>query len=466
MAKGRTSRVWRLLTAWTVPVLTIAIVAAVGVGAYRLGYLNETICAGACDSSFVEPPHKIADISAASVTIRDSNVGPAAGDKVKKAVDGALGSGALGSRVGFTAIDLESGVQLWSTREAALIPASTNKIFTTFAALSSMDPEQRFDTTVRLDEPSHLVLVGGGDPYLGMKAGRKGDYPKTASLATLAIKTAKAMRKRDRTSVTLSYDQSLFSGPAASNDWEASYVREDIVTPISALWVDQGVDRGLRFDDPARSAAQKFAAELAKHDIDVSGSIEAGSAPAAAPTLASVQSPTLGQIVELINQRSDNEAAEVLFRHVALASGREGSFAGGSRAVTDILRTADIDMSDTQIHDGSGLSRRDRTTTKTLARTLYVASQHQRTEALLASLPVAGFNGSLRNRFGGDDRALGLTRAKTGTLTGVQGLAGVAVDAAGRGIIFAALANGGGNLFEGRAAIEAVAEALSDCRCG
>lgn len=463
-------RVWRVVASTLVPLATVVLLAVVATGAYRLGYLNETICDGPCGAAFVDPPAGVEPISAGRVAAPIGSNGPADGAKIKSAVAPALQDAALGPRVGFTAIDLATGATLWSTKEAALIPASTNKIFTTFAALRSMDPQHRFATTVRRTGPKEIVIVGGGDPYLSSKASKRGDYPKVASIQALAKKSARSLRATKMSSVRLRYDATMFSGPADNPQWERSYVSENIVTPISALWVDQGGKGGVRADEPAASAARDFAAALKKEGIAVDGDIVAGKASADAPVIATVWGPTVAQIVELINDRSDNEAAEVLFRQVAIKSGRDGSFKDGAVAVKTILSEAGIDMSDTQIFDGSGLSRHDRTTTTTLARTLYIAAQDQRTKTLLTELPIAGFSGTLRDRFSSTKTmvALGLVRAKTGTLSGVQGLAGTVTDAQGRGIVFAALGNDAPRIgpYAGRTAIERIASVISECSCG
>lgn len=472
MANSRTSRVKGRGGAWVISVIVLVLVALAGTGAYRLGYLNDAICDGPCGAAFVTPPDSlvVTPPTAPAKPAASTASGEADTEKVRQAVSPFLESAALGPDVGFTAIDLRTGSTLWSTDEKPLIPASTNKLFTTFSALSTMDPQHRFSTSVRLVGTERIILVGGGDPYLRAKARKKSAYPQMATIPDLAAKTARSLKMADITTVRLAYDASLFSGPAESPDWEPSYVSANIVTRISALWADEGVEGSVRAKDPANAAAQKFADALRKRGITVEGEIESMKAPSDAKAVASVLSPTVGQIIELINQTSDNQAAEVMFRQVALATGRPGSFTGGQKAVASTLKSAGIDLAGTRILDGSGLSRHNRTTSEALARTLYEASQRQQTKALLADLPVAGFNGSLEDRFstGSSMRALGLVRAKTGTLTGVQGLAGASVDADGHGIIFAVLGNGAParSPYAGRAATERVAAAVTACRCG
>ena len=91
-----------------------------------------------------------------------------------------------------------------------------------------------------------LTLVGGGDPFLGpgRRTGRAtGRRAPTSS--TSPEQTAQSLREeRWRRPVRLSYDDSLFTGPSDNPAWQPDYVPDDIVSPISALWVDEGLDPG------------------------------------------------------------------------------------------------------------------------------------------------------------------------------------------------------------------------------
>ena len=132
---------------------------------------------------------------------------------------------------------------------------------------------------------------------------------------------------------------------------------------------------------------------------------------------------------------SDNEAAEVLAHHVGLAVAGEGSFEGGRAGVAETLAGLGVDLAGERVYDGSGLSRRSRLQLDTLVDVLRVAAspEHPELRAVVSGLPVAGFTGSLELRF--DEAAApgaGVVRAKTGTLTGVSGLAGLVTDAEGR----------------------------------
>ena len=349
-------------------------------------------------------------------------------------------------------------------------PASTMKLLTTVAALESLGPDATFTTrVVNGAKPRDIVLVGGGDPYLARKPGRS-SYPKIADVTTLAGRTAAALKAAGRTTVRVQYDDHLFTGPTASPTWPPTYA--DVAAPISALWVDQGTTPGqYAFDqDPAAVAAAEFAAALQAAGITVTGTPKRVKAGESAD-LASVQSPPLWQIVEKVLATSDNEGADVLSHHVGLAEGTGGSFAGGARGVRTVLTGLGVDLDGAVIHDGSGLSRLDRLQPATLLDVLAHAADADRPElrAAITGLPVAGFTGSLAFRFDkGAPAGRGRVRAKTGTLSGVHGLAGVTTDRQGNLMSFVLIADKVRleDTLDARATLDKMAAALGACRCG
>jgi D-alanyl-D-alanine carboxypeptidase/D-alanyl-D-alanine-endopeptidase (penicillin-binding protein 4) len=236
--------------------------------------------------------------------------------------------------------------------------------------------------------------------------------------------------------------------------------------------VDEGrAADGLTYDDhdPAAAAADFFAAELRRRGIRVVGQPVRGRRGDES-VVARVRSAPLSQIVEHTLEVSDNNAAEVLARQVAVTSGRPASFSGGTLAVRRVLAGLGVDTSRDRVYDGSGLSRQDRVSPRTLLSVLSVAadSGHPRLRAVVTSLPVAGFTGSLAYRFQvGDPRALGTVRAKTGTLTGVHVLAGVATTPDGALMSFVAAADHvpfADNL-DGQQLVDRMVAALGGCRC-
>lgn len=438
--------------------LVLALVTGVG-WLYLRGDLNGLICDGPCPPRYATVPQGVTQLDPEPVETPSAPKGAIDEKALEQAVEPALASANLGDRVGFAAVDARDGTPLAGGDENGYTPASTTKVLTAFAAVDTLGPTRRFSTTVVRDEDS-LTLVGGGDPYLSRKRSR--DEVSPASLEMLADRVAENV---DRGRYTLTYDASLFAGPAVNPHWEDGYV-PSVVTPISALWADQGRRDGGRAMDPAAEAAETFAEMLRNRGVEVT-SVRSGDAPSGASPVARVRSAPVAAIVEELLATSDNEASEVVLRHVARASGEQTTFDGGVRAVHDRLERAAISVSGLKLQDGSGLARGNRISPTTLVQTLVAASQESSTQAVLDGLPVVGFNGTVRSRFAQSSDGVGWVRAKTGTLTGAHSLAGIATLPGGRPVAFAVLADDTEHLnaVETEAAVDAVAAAVAGCTC-
>jgi len=387
--------------------------------------------------------------------------------KVQRVLNHGL-TAALGSHV-LAVIAGKSGTAVATHGSGVITPASTNKLLTSATVLALDGPEKRFTTSVVAGGAKRIVLVGGGDPLLASKP--SSSYPRRADLTTLARETAAALKKQGHTHVRVQYDATLFTGPSVNPSWPKSYIPEGVVAPITALWADEGyADGGAgRVADPAGDAAKDFVQALTAAGITVNGTPTPALAPGNAPTLAKVQSPPLREIVDHVLETSDNEGAEVLGHQAGLAAGTGASFAGGVQAVMQTLPKLGVDTTGLALHDGSGLSRQDRLTPTALVQVLQRATSDSRLGPIVSALPIAGFSGSLLERYEGhSDAGRGVVRAKTGTLTGVDALAGYTQDADGSPMVFAVLADHVAvpNTLKARNALDALATALTTCRCG
>ncbi|NUR91131.1 MAG: D-alanyl-D-alanine carboxypeptidase/D-alanyl-D-alanine-endopeptidase [Nonomuraea sp.] len=364
----------------------------------------------------------------------------------------ALGEDALGKSVGAVVLDAATGERVFAANaDSGITPASTTKLVTTTAALASLGPDARFSTTVVQGKSRNaIVLVGGGDPTLAGPSAKNGVvYPKNASLATLAQRTAAALKAQQVTKVTLTYDTSLYSG-SPIGPWKPSYIPDGNVAPVYALAIDEGranpAHSQPRVSNPPAFAAAAFAKLLKKYGVAVTGSVRAAKAPGGTAELAQVQSPPLYAMVEHTLTFSDNDLAEALSRHVAIKEGMPASFAGGSQAVTKVLQRLGLGKG-VLVNDGSGLSPSNRISADALARTIALASsaQHPELHAVASGMPIAGFSGTLGNGRRFQDKyskpEVGLVRAKTGTLNNVNTLAGMATTKDGRLVTFAFLAD-------------------------
>jgi len=370
---------------------------------------------------------------------------------VRRVLAPALREDDLGRRVRGVVTDAVSGEEVFRLGEGALIPASTTKVVTAAAALATLGPEATFTTSVVAGGPGAVVLVGGGDPFLQRAPAVPGDpdapaYPPRADVTTLAQQTAAVLLAEGTTTTQVGYDASLFTGPAVNPTWESDYVPDGVVSPISALWVDEGraSDGFSRVTDPALAAARDFADALAAAGVTVTGPPVAGLAAPGGRQLGSVRSAPLREIVQRVLESSDNEASEVLAHQVALARGLPGTYADAATAVVASLADLGLPTTGISVYDGSGLSRSNRIEPAALTGLLRAAGDpaYPALAALLPGLPVAGFTGSLSNRFAAAaPEGRGVVRAKTGTLDGVSSLAGTVVDAGGHPYYFAVMAD-------------------------
>lgn len=352
-----------------------------------------------------------------------------------------LADRALGTVRAASVVDTATGQVLYEAgARDAMTPASTVKIATGVAALAALGPEHRIRTTVAQGAPGQIVLVGGGDPSL--TARKKAPAGSGGSLVALAADTAQALKAAGTASVGLGYDDSLYAGPAR----HPIGVNPNLA-PVTALTADEGrPDESVsgpveRSEDPSKDAARAFATLLAERGITVTGEPARAKAPQEGQPLATTRSTPLAGLVERMLTHSDNDIAEALARQTALASGQPASFEGAEKAVAARLAALGVDTAGSRFADGSGLNRADKVSAGLLTGLLAKASDPQRPELrpVLTGLPVAGFTGTLRARNAGASPAAGLLRAKTGTLTGVNSLAGTVVDSSGRLLAFAFL---------------------------
>ncbi|MGW7262805.1 D-alanyl-D-alanine carboxypeptidase/D-alanyl-D-alanine endopeptidase [Streptomyces sp. NPDC054842] len=394
-----------------------------------------------------------------------------AGKALAGVLDPLLKDPSLGSRHSAAVVDVATGRRLYGTGSGeALTPASTTKIATAVAALTAAGADHRITTRAALEpDTNEVVLVGGGDPTLTARKKRDGDEADWASLRTLAARTARALEARKLDEVTLSYDTSLYAG---SGQPPAGV--EDNLAQVTPLMVDEGrLDDSTggaagRSPDPAADAARKFAGLLEDEGIKTT-SPGPSKATGRSKPLAEVQSPPLSALVERMLTTSDNDIAEALARQTALAAGEPASFAGGATAVRAQLKKLDIPLTGAVFADGSGLNRSDKLSADLLTALLAKAGDpaHPELRPVLTGLPVAGFTGTLSQRYadGAARPATGVVRAKTGTLTGVNALAGTVVDADGRLLAFAFLADGTTDRTTAQTALDRTASALAACGC-
>jgi D-alanyl-D-alanine carboxypeptidase/D-alanyl-D-alanine-endopeptidase (penicillin-binding protein 4) len=392
---------------------------------------------------------------------------------VRQVLAAPLGHPSLGSHVGAYVYDVSRGRQVYARGAGStFVPASTMKVLTTLSALATLGPDHRFTTKVVSSGASSIILVGGGDPLLASRR-TAGVYPPRATLPDLAAATAKALKSKGLRSVTLGYDASLFSGPAVNSKWLPGYITEGIAAPTSALWVDAGrltLGMAKRAPSPSLDAAQTFAAALKGAGISVT-KVKSAKAQSGAATVAQVKSAPLSAVAGHVNLVSDNDGAEVLLRHVGLATKSGGSYSGGIAGVRSTLTKLGLQLGRARIEDGSGLSRTNAVPLSLLGDAIRVAASpaHPELRSVITGLPVAGFSGSLIERFAGAGTTAGsgYVRAKTGTLTGIHSLAGLVRDRTGTllALVVATDSAVPSKPLDARAALDRAASAIAGCGC-
>ncbi|WP_412737844.1 D-alanyl-D-alanine carboxypeptidase/D-alanyl-D-alanine-endopeptidase [Krasilnikovia sp. MM14-A1259] len=409
-------------------------------------------------------------------------------DGVRSALAPLVGAPALGSRVNVSVVDVATGRALFEQNaDTPTTPASTTKLITAATVLAARGPAYRLTTrAVAGSHPGEVVIIGGGDPTLAVN-GDVQQFPGSARLDRLAAQVRKALGGTKPTRVVL--DTSLFSGPTTGTGWSSDLIApQGQVAAIQSLMTNAGRIQPVhherapdpRYSDPAMSAARAFAAQLGVP----SGAVTQGKAPetaAGASTapgqavvpgtqLGAVQSPPLVHVLDWMLQQSDNVIAESMGRQVALAAGKPATFEGAAEAMTAKLGELGLPKDEADLYDASGLSRNNGISPALLTKLLaLVASGKQPAlSSMFGGLPVAGWSGTLQDRFGTSTNSVGkgLVRAKTGTLSRVNAMAGELVTKDGRLLVFAFMADATSTDNDAaRAALDRLAARLVDCGC-
>jgi len=362
----------------------------------------------------------------------------------------------LGPDLAGLVVDVGSGATVWAHhRHEQQLPASNVKLLTAVNALESFGPAHRFRTTVvQGATPRRFVLVGSGDPSLSR-----------ADLRVLATRTVETARAAGLTWVRVEIDDSLFPAPRLARGWKSSYVTDD-VSPVRALVVDQH-----RRWDTSIDAGQIFASILERKGLDVRRAVTRATAAAEAPLVGEVLGDDLATTVGYMLRTSDNDVAEGLHRLVALQTGFRATWRGAAAAQVAGLARLGVTLAPGTVFDGSGLSRADRLRPSELVAVLRAAFDpaHPNLVSLQrGSLAVAGVSGTLAPDYlryvtSPTRCAAGLVEAKTGSLSGVITLSGLARGADGRVKLFSFLLNAVPSTLTTRRAVDRLATTITGC---
>ena len=308
--------------------------------------------------------------------------------------------------------------------DAPLVPGSVMKLVTASVALEVLGPDHRFETAVRVTRNpdgsvADLFLVGGGDPVL-----TRDEYVATEKYPSFNNTRLEEVVDRIVAAGVTSISgrvvgvDTLFDAERYVPDWPASFHGVE-AGPLGALMVSDGVVTGqpVKPDDPALSAAQELSALLAVRGVPVAAGAAHDVLPEGTQELFVQQSAPLSAVVQEMLVNSDNNTAELLLKHVGLARKGLGSTANGVSSAMEVLNEWDAAQGVVMV-DGSGLSASNRLTCGAVMKIL-----DREAKVLPALLAVAGETGTLRDLLT-NTSAEGRLVGKTGTLSGVKGLAG------------------------------------------
>jgi len=323
--------------------------------------------------------------------------------------------------------------------DTPFLPASNQKVLTTFSALEMLGPDFQYETVVRADgSPAagvvegNLYLVGSGDPYLSTADWWTQYDDLDGRFNTSLGELADRVVESGITTVNggIIGDESRYDA-VRSGPWPQRHLNSQQSGPLSALVVNEGFTawppehpgsarNRIQADNPPLHAAEVFSSLLIERGITIVGAPDAGAAPASAGDITSILSPPLQEIITHINSYSSNLGAELVLKELGKSFEGEGSTVVGAQVVRAALEAAGVSTNGLVIEDGSGLGDNNRLTCRTLLDVLHVAGPHS---SLSDSMAIGSVRGSLKNHFIGTP-AEGVVQAKTGTLDDALALSG------------------------------------------
>lgn len=381
---------------------------------------------------------------------------------------------------GVTVRDAATGAHLLDQlADTPLIPASTVKLLAGAAVDATFAPGATQTTTV-VEGPAaggvpQVFLVAGGDTLLAPGAGDPSAVVGRAGLGDLVAQTAAALKAQGATAAGVHLDLSYAPGPLTAPTWLPGFVGEGITGAVATIGLSsQRATPGRAGpSDPPAAVAAAFVAGLKTNGIEATLTGR-DAAPAGATPLAAVTSAPVADQLALALVESDDALTESLARQAAFTKGAAPTFQATADYVEATLAGLGVDVSGVTLVDASGLSRQNLVPARVVGDVIALgATPPVRSTAFattLRGLAVAGLDGTLSDRFlePGAHVAAGVAQAKTGTLTGVSGLAGLVVTADGRLLTYDVITNAatpGAGTLAARAALDRFVAVLASCGC-
>lgn len=389
--------------------------------------------------------------------------------KVAKALDTTVKVNPhLNGHLSALVVEANTGGKVWGfDAENPRMPASTRKTMTAFTVLKSLPADRQLTTRVFTDpaDPASLYVQGDGDPSLDR--GRIDELTR-ASLA--------AAKQNNLQVVRFYTDASALPAPVApkpdtppalvatdlANGWEPAYLAGQVQLPRGLTMFDY---RGYEAE---RGTGEQFAKAFAAAGARVQ---YAGSRPVpqGVREIAQSRSEPIRRMVATMLSRSNNDYAEFLFRHAAIARGFRGDWQGALDNERDLLAQQGWSLEGLQAWDASGLSRANRIPPPVMAqviRQLWLDPSLHEVAFAEKAMPLGGVSGTLRHWFRNplNGCAASKVQAKTGNLRDVLSLAGVAQGSDNQARVFVFLDNGDANRTGVSTALETLATSAVGCR--
>lgn len=252
---------------------------------------------------------------------------------------------------------------------------------------------------------------------------------RTACATTSPLPTAPVLRS----GITI---RGANSGPAQLTWWRDS-ARVPGITITGSIAAGDSIAFTAAQPDTRATYAAAVHEALRRAGIRVGGTQRASSRRS--DTLYVLQSAPLADVLPAMQKLSQNQIAEVLYRTLALEQTGMGVPDSGRAVVERQLRAWGVRDEGRAVRDGSGLSRHDFLTPRTIVQVLDVMRRAPTFPVYRDALPIAGVDGSLRNRMTGAAR--GRVWAKTGSFDKARALSGYVSTADGELLLFSIIAN-------------------------
>lgn len=398
--------------------------------------------------------------------------------------------------------------------QMSMTPGSVMKLFTTGVAFNRLGSDFRFDTRLgirgNIDREGvfhgNIYIIGGGDPLLGSYRYRQTTPDSLFEAWTQALKK-KGIRRVDG---RICYNVGVFDEQPLHDSWEwgdvgnyyaagvyglnfhenmyfvyfnpglklgypASCVRTvpkninviglcevttgpegsgDNVTIYGSPMANERLYRGTvplgkndfrvrgALPNPAKQCADLFASYLRTHGVSISSnSIQVYSQPDSLRIILDYYSSDYYTIAQYTNLTSNNIYAESIFKYLGYKKFGKGSFANGSKVLMEYFKEKNLDLGGIKVVDGSGLSRLNKVTADFVCRYLSSLGKEPFFNDFLRSLPKVGESGTAKNILA--SLPMGVTvRLKTGSMDGIKSYAGYIDAANGDRLAFVIMSNG------------------------